>query len=175
MKRDDTVIEIQRRLNQIRIVNGYDLNLTFIERNPEEDPDPLRMPMASVFEFPDVTTEIRSRGSTIPPCYRREFTILLELWYKSSSEGEVSRDISTFVRNARYALFNDGTTLGKVVTGLEEVELSRVYRPGLSGFIGGIGIVLKAQFVEDFNNITLTSSSSSSSKSSSSSSSSALP
>jgi hypothetical protein len=175
MIRDDAVVEIQRRLNRIRIINGYGLNLTFIERNPEEDPDPRRMPMASIFEFPDTTIEIKKRGASVPPAYRREFTILVELWYKSESEGEVSGDISTFVRNVRYALFNDGTTLGRLITGLAEVELSRVYRPGIQNHVVGIGMVLKAHFIEDFNNITLTSSSSSSSRSSSSSSSSTLP
>ena len=39
MIRDEVIIEIQNRLNVIRVVNGYDLNLSFIERNPEEDPN----------------------------------------------------------------------------------------------------------------------------------------
>ena len=155
MTRDNIVIEIQRRLNLIKTSNGYTFDINLVERNPEEDPDPSRMPSAAIFEFPDVSVDIPRgrRGASQPPIYAREFTILLELWYRSANEGIVSRDVATFLKHTRQVLFSDGITLNGICNTLEEVETSRVYRPCIGNYIGGIGIVLKAVFIEDFANL----------------------
>lgn len=155
MNRDDAIIEILKRLNSIKITNGFDFDLSLIQRNPEEEPSGDRMPSISLFEFPDVTKSKNHRGSNLPPIYDREMSVILELWYKSDSEGETSRDIMKFLRYARYVLFSDGVTLGRKAHNIDEEETSRVYRPGIGNFIVGIGMILVVNYLEDFSKITV--------------------
>lgn len=155
MTRDTAIIEILKRLNSIKIVNGFDFDVSLIQRNPEEEPSGDRMPSISLFEFPDTTKSKNQRGSNQPPIYDREMSTILELWYRSASEGETTRDIMKFLRYVRYVLFSDGVTLGKKVYNIDEEETSRVYRPGIGNNIVGIGMILVINYLEDFSQITI--------------------
>lgn len=155
MNRDNAIIEILKRLNSIKTTNGFDFNVSLIQRNPEEEPSGDRMPSISLFEFPDVTKSKNRRGANLPPIYDREMSVILELWYRSATEGETTRDIMKFLRYVRYVLFSDGVTLGKKVHNIDEEETSRVYRPGIGNFIVGIGMILVVNYLEDFSQITV--------------------
>ena len=155
MKRDIAIIEILKRINSIKIANGFSFDISLIQRNPDEEPSGDYMPSVSVFEFPDVTISKNKRGASIPPVYQREMTVVLELWYRSSSEGETTRDIMTFLEYARYVLFNDGVTLNRKVNNIDEAETTRIYRPGLGNNIVGVGMVLTVEYLEDFGTITI--------------------
>jgi hypothetical protein len=155
VNRDDAIIEILKRLNSIKTTNGFDFDISLIQRNPEEEPSGDRMPSISLFEFPDVTKSKNRRGANLPPIYDREMSVILELWYKSTSEGQTTRDIMKFLRYVRYVLFSDGVTLGKKVHNIDEEETSRVYRPGIGNFIVGIGMILVVNYLEDFSQITV--------------------
>lgn len=153
MIRDILVKELQRRLTLIKEVNGDPFDLDFVLRNPETEPDPAFMPTANIFEFPDVTTKAQSRSSTTPPVLSKEFSVAIELWYVSDSEGETTPDIMTFLKLARQKEFSDGITFGKRCSGVREEEVSRVFRPKIGSHIVGIGQVLTFEYMEDFSNL----------------------
>jgi hypothetical protein len=155
LSRDAAIVEILTRLNFIKIINGFDFNLRLIQRNPEEEPSGDYMPSISLFEFPDVTRSKNKRGADLPPIYHREMTLILELWYKSLSEGQTTKDITKFLRYVRYVLFHDGVTLNGLVNNIEETETTRVFRPGVGNFIVGIGVVINVGYLEDFSKITI--------------------
>jgi hypothetical protein len=152
LQRDNIVVEIQSRLNLIKIANGYDFDIRYIFRNPEGEPSPDLMPLTNIFEFSSSTVdETMRRGAKEKPVYKKFFRVVLEHWYNSASKGECSRDITTFLKAARLAIFADGQTLGGLASIIVEEEVSRVYRPMHN--VVGIGEVLSIQFTEDFNNL----------------------
>lgn len=152
MQRDDIVIEIQRRLNLIKIANGHPFDIQYVFRNPEGEPSAEIMPMTNIFEFPSVTVdETMRRGARQKPVYKKFFRVALEHWYNSASRGECSRDIMLFLKASRQVLFSDGQILGGLASLIVEEEESRVYRPQTT--VVGIGEVLAIQFTEDFNNL----------------------
>ena len=152
MQRDNIVVEIQRRMNSIKIANGYSLDVRYVYRNPEGEPSPDLMPMTNIFEFPSTTMdETMRRGASQKPVYKKFFRVALEHWYNSDSLGETSRDIMQYLRASRLAIFSDGQTLGGLASLVVEEEESRVYRP-LQNVVG-IGEVLAIQFTEDFNKL----------------------
>jgi hypothetical protein len=153
MIRDDAVVEIIRRLNTIQVVNGYEFNFIAASRNPEHEPSPDRMPHTNIFEFPEITLGAHSRGSSIPPSYKKEFQVVLEHWYKSATRGETTKDILTFLTASRKVLFTGGTTLGGICQEVIESEVSRVYRPQVGNHVVGVGQVLTITYIEDFNNL----------------------
>lgn len=153
MKRDDILVEVMTRLYAITQANGYTFDISYVFRNPEEEPDPRRMPCINLFELPDVTQTERKRGASLPPVYAKEFTLILEMWYVSSEEGSCSRDIMIFLKHVRTAIFQDGITLGGLASQVTEAEVSRVFRPGIANHVVGLGQVLQFLFLEDFSNL----------------------
>ena len=150
MRRDDIVVEIQTRMNSIKIANGYAFDVQYVYRNPEGEPSPDLMPMTNIFEFPSTTVdETMRRGASQKPVYKKFFRVALEHWYNSDSMGETSRDIMQYLKASRLAIFIDGQTLGGLASLVVEEEESRIYRP-LQNVVG-IGEVLAIQFTEDFN------------------------
>lgn len=151
MKRDRIVIEIIRRLNLIKEVNGYTFDLKMALRNPENEPSIDNMPMTNIFEFPEITLgEAKRRGASQPPIYTKELTVVMEHWYASDSRGSTTNDVYTYLSHSRKVLFLDGITLGRLCNNVEETEISRVYRPPIGNNIVGIGQVLNFRFIEDF-------------------------
>ena len=150
MKRDDIVIEVQRRLNLITTANGHPLDVAYVFRNPEEDPSPERMPCVNIFELPDTTLRQQSRTTKDMPIYEKNFSVVLEMWRASAEEGVVSRDILEFLKSVREVIFSDGETLGRRVAKCIEVEVSRVFRPRIGNHIVGIGQVLEFVYMEEF-------------------------
>ena len=153
MKRDDIVIEIQARLNLITVGNGHPFDVDYIFRNPDEEPSPEQMPAINIFEMPDITTGGQQRKASDLPVYERQFTVALELWYKSVNPGIVSKDIMTFLKASRQVIFSDGVTLGGLVSMVLEEETSRVFRPDIKNNVVGIGQVLQFTYIEDFSNL----------------------
>lgn len=151
MRRDNIVVEIQSRMNSIKIVNGYDFDVEYVYRNPEGEPAPELMPMTNIFEFPSTTVESSKRGASQKPSYKKFFRVVLEHWYNSNSPGETSRDIMQYLRASRLAIFVDGQTLGGLASIVVEEEESRIYRP-LQNVVG-IGEVFGIEFTEDFNKL----------------------
>ena len=151
MRRDDIVVEFQRRMNSIKIVNGYDFDVANVRRNPEGEPAPELMPMTNIFEFPSTTIDSAKRGASQKPSYKKFFRVVLEHWYNSASLGAASRDIMQYLKAARLAVFIDGQTLGGLASIVVEEEESRIYRP-LQNVVG-IGEVFGIEFTEDFNNL----------------------
>lgn len=151
MQRDSIVVEIQTRMNSIKIANGYAFDVRHVLRNPEGEPSPELMPMTNIFEFPSTTTESGKRGASQKPIYKKFFRVVLEHWYNSTSMGETSRDIMKYLKASRLALFIDGQTLGGRASIVVEEEESRVYRP-LQNVVG-LGEVLGIEFTEDFNKL----------------------
>jgi hypothetical protein len=151
LQRDRIVVEIQTRLNSIKIVNGYAFDIEHVFRNPEGEPAPELMPMTNIFEFPSTTIESAKRGATKKPIYKKFFRVVLEHWYNSNSLGETSRDIMQYLKASRLAIFSDGQTLGGLASIVVEEEESRIYRPLQK--VVGIGEVLSIEFTEDFNNL----------------------
>ena len=151
MRRDNIVVEIQRRLNLIKTSNGYDFDIAHVYRNPEGEPSPELMPMTNIFEFPSTTMDSASRGASQKPTYKKFFRVALEHWYQSASRGATNRDIMIYLKASRLAIFSDGQVLGGLASLVMEEEESRVYRP-LQNVVG-IGQVLAIQFTEDFNKL----------------------
>jgi len=154
MQRDNIVVEVQRRLNSIKTINGYDLTVRYVFRNPESEPSPELMPMSNIFEFPSITIDSKlRRGAKEKPIYLKEFRLVMEHWYLSESRGDTSRDIMKYLKAARIAIFEDGQTLGGLASLVVEEEESRVYRPPVDPKAVGIGHVLCFNFTEDFNTL----------------------
>ena len=152
MRRDDITIEVQRRVNLIKIVNGHTFDIAYVFRNPEEEPSPDTMPLTNIYEFPSVTLESsQRRGARSKPIYKQEFRLVLESWFYSTSRGKTSRDIMVFLKSLREVIFSDGQTLGGLADIVMEEEVSRVYRPPIDNKVVGIGQVLLIHFKEDFN------------------------
>ena len=61
--------------------------------------------------------------------------------------------MSAFLRSTRQVIFSDGITLGGLASMVTEVEVSRMFRPGISNSVGGIGTVLELIYIEDFSNL----------------------
>lgn len=152
MKRSSIVSEVMRRLNTIKIANGYTFDMKYVFQNPEDEPLVETMPCVNLFEFPEITLEqTKNRGASQPPIYTKEFKIVIESWYASASRGNTSKDITTFLKHNRQVLFGDGITLSRLCNLLEESEVSRVYRPAIGNNVVGIGQVLTIRYIEDFN------------------------
>jgi hypothetical protein len=107
--------------------------------------------MTNIFEFPATTIDSAKRGASTKPVYKKFFRVVLEHWYNSASMGAASRDIITYLKAARLAIFSDGQTLGGLASTVVEEEESRIYRP-LQNVVG-IGEVLAIEFTEDFNKL----------------------
>lgn len=151
MKRDGIVIEILRRLNLIKVSNGYSFDLKMALRNPEDEPSVEDMPMTNVFEFPEINLgEAKRRGASLPPIYTKELTVVMEHWYVSASRGQTTKDVYTYLSSARKTMFSDGITLGRLCSNVEETEVSRIYRPPIGNNVVGIGQVLNFRYIEDF-------------------------
>lgn len=154
MRRDDIVIEIQRRLNLITTSNGHPFDIKYVFRNPEEEPKNDMMPMTNIFEFPSITYDSApSRGARSKPIYKQEFRVIMEHWYLSTNAGRTSKDIMLYLKSSREVIFSDGQILGGLADLVVEEEVSRVYRPPVDSKAVGIGQVLLIQFKEDFNNL----------------------
>jgi hypothetical protein len=153
MQRELIVRELQKRLNDITVANGYPLTVSYIFRNPDDEPSPDTMPCVNIFEMEDTSMDFRNRGGSFPPIITKNFRVALEAWLVSTSEGLVSTDVSAFLRSERQVIFSDGVTLGGAVSIATEVEVSRVFRPGIANFVGGIGVVLEFIYIEDFSNL----------------------
>ncbi len=153
MRRELIVRELQSRLNGITIANGYPLTVSYVFRNPEREPSPDRMPCVNMFEMEDSSVDFARRGGSLPPIITKNFRAILEMWLMSTSEGQVSTDVSAFLRSVRQVIFSDGITLGGVASMVTEVEVSRMFRPGISNSVGGIGTVLELIYIEDFSNL----------------------
>lgn len=153
MKRDDVVVELQRRINLIRIVNGYDFDVTSILRNPEEETDPRLMPCVNMFELLEGTVKGQHRSGSVAPVYLKQLRLALELWYISTTEGECSRDIQTFLKYIRQVEFSDGSNFGGLASEVIEEEVSSVLRPGVGNNVVGIGQILTVTYFEDFSNL----------------------
>jgi hypothetical protein len=153
MQRDEIVVEVQKRLNGITTANGHPFDIAYVFRNPEEEPSVNRMPCINIFEFPDITVDEKQRGGSLKPIYKKEFQVVLEMWYVSASAGETSRDIMTFLKSVREVIFEGGITLGGKAKYVKEEEVSRVYRPGIGNNVVGIGQVLSFQYIEDFDTL----------------------
>lgn len=154
MRRDNIVVEIQRRVNLITKANGHLFDIKYVFRNPEEEPSPDLMPLTNIFEFPSITLDTsHSRGAKSKPIYKQEFRVVLENWYLSVSRGKVSRDIMQFLKSTREVIFSDGQILGGLADLVMEEEVSRVYRPPVDSKVVGIGQVLLIHFKEDFNSL----------------------
>lgn len=153
MTRNDVIFEIQRRLMTIQAGNGYPFSLTSVQRNPEEAPSRDKMPLMNVFELPEVTANATSEQGTKAPVYVKKLTVIVEMWVATATEEEASQGINDMLRSARKALFTGGCTLGKMVSLMREVEVSRVFRPGIGGSTAGLGMVLELTYVEDFSKL----------------------
>ena len=102
MKRDGIVVEILRRLNSIKVANGYAFDVNPPLRNPETEPAVDLMPMTNVFEFPETTiSETKRRGASQPPIYTKQFSVVMEHWYASTSRGKTTADIYSYLASAR--------------------------------------------------------------------------
>jgi len=153
MVRESIIQELQLRMNSITVLDGYTNTVKYVFRNPEVEPSPETMPCINIFELEDLSVEFAKRSSSSPPIVKKNMRVALESWLQSSSEGNVSKDVSLFLKDIRTALFFDGTTLGDKAANVSESELSRVFRPGISNFIGGIGIILEVIYIEDFSHL----------------------
>ncbi len=153
MIKDDAVKEIQRRLYLITTANGHSLDNSYVFRNPEDEPSPDLMPCVNIFEMEDSPIHLQTRSASTPPISTQNLRLVLEMWYKSTSQGAGSVDIMLFLKSVRTVLFSDGITLGGTVKQMAEVEVSRVFRPAISNMIFGIGVVLELLYIEDFSNL----------------------
>lgn len=153
MIKDDAVKEIQRRLNLITIANGHPFTNSYVFRNPEDEPSPDLMPCVNIFEMEDAAIHLQARNASSPPISTQNLRLVLEMWYKSTSQGAGSVDIMLFLKSVRTVLFSDGITLGGAVKQMAEVEISRVFRPAISNKVFGIGVVLELVYIEDFSNL----------------------
>lgn len=153
MIKDDVVKEVQRRLNLITVANGYPFDNSYVFRNPEDEPSPDLMPCVNIFEMEDSPIHLQTRSASTPPISTQSLRLILEMWYKATSQGAGSVSIMLFLKSVRTALFSDGITLGNVVKQMAEVEVSRVFRPAISNRVFGIGVVLELLYVEDFSNL----------------------
>lgn len=152
MRRDDIVVDVQRRMNRILIANGHPFDIKYVFRNPDEEPGLDFMPCSNVFEFPSITLDTApSRGARSKPIYKQEMRIVIEHWYLSATAGETNRDVNIYLKASRQEIFIDGQTLGGLADLVVEEEISRVYRPAIDKKVVGIGQVLAVQFKEDFN------------------------
>ncbi len=154
MRRDDIVVEIQRRMNLLLIANGHPFDIKYVFRNPDEEPGLDLMPCTNIYEFPSITIESApSRGARSKPIYKQELTVVLEHWYLSATAGETNRDVNIYLKASRELIFSDGQILGGLADLVVEEEASRVYRPPIDKKVVGIGQVLGIQFKEDFNTL----------------------
>ena len=150
MNRNTIAKEIQKRLVAITTGNGYSYSVTAVLRNPEEEPSPDLMPIITMFELTDRIDEERRLGASRMPAYKRSFQVALELWRKSTTSGLVSQDVLTMLSDVRKVIFADGTTLGGIASHVVELETSRIFRPPIGNYVGGIGILLEIKYTEDF-------------------------
>ena len=154
MTRDSIVSEIMRRLLLVKVANGYTFDTRYVFQNPESEPLVESMPCVNLFEFAEITLDhAKNRGASQPPIYTKEFQVVIESWYASSSLGRTSKDITAFLKSNRKAIFSDGITLGRLCSLIQETEVSRVYRPPIGNNVVGIGQVLTIRFIEDFNSL----------------------
>jgi hypothetical protein len=154
LQRDRIVIEIQTRINTIKIANGHPFDINYVFRNPPDEPSSDLMPLTNIFEFPSETVDTApSRGARAKPIYKQDFRVVLEHWYLSTEAGLASKDIMNYLKAAREVIFSDGQILGGLADLVVEEEVSRVYRPPVDKKSVGIGQVLFIKFKEDFNNL----------------------
>jgi len=153
MRRELIIRELQGRLNDISIVNGYLVDVAFVFRNPDKEPSPEIMTCVNIFEMEDTTIGLSKRGASLPPVATKNMRVVLEMWGQSASAGRISTDVSDLLNSVRKSIFNDGITLGGVAKMVTEVETSRMFRPKTFNFIGGIGTVIEFIFIEDYSNL----------------------
>ena len=146
LRREEIAQEIWNRLSNI-------VGVQRVARNPENPPDINDLPTAQFFELDDVVTEMRMRGNS--PAYKRELTIVIEVFVAGSSEAAASKELMSFVKEMKSAFYSNGNSLSNANARLgliQETEQSRILRPGVGSHVAGIGTVFKISYTEDSNN-----------------------
>lgn len=123
VKRELIVREIEKRLWNIKQINGYSFDIT-VFRNPIDVP--VTFPCVNIYEMDDkvVSRDKSTRFTT--PTYKRELEIIIEAVIECPDESTASIDLFTLYEDIRKALFADGDgSLG----GLGELYEKAVSRP----------------------------------------------
>lgn len=143
-EREAIIIELQSRL---AAVEG---NLA-ANRNPDSPPDVLSMPVINFFELVDKVINTSSRGGY--PIYTRVLLVTMEPFIKASERGAESKELFIFNNKLKVKLYEKvGNTAPNSLSGLclfQEVDYSRVLRPGSGENVAGIGITIAITYIED--------------------------
>lgn len=147
--REVAIVEMQTRINLIKEANGYFCNVARCNRNPQDTPRKEVMPLIDIFEGADRVIDMKLRGASKFPSYKREMVVSFEMWYASESEGESSHDIRSLFLAFRQALWTGGTTLGGKVQQFIEVDMTPVVRMPVSRNLVGLGVITRMTYIDE--------------------------
>jgi hypothetical protein len=139
LKRESIAQEFWKRIAGVT-------DVVYTSRNPKAPPGEDNLPASQFFEFEDKVVEVGKRGDTL--VYKRRWTIVLEMFTKSTAEAASSKELMDFVEDTRLAIYDGGPSLGGLCE-LHEVDSSRVLRPPAGENIAGIGISFEINYVEE--------------------------
>ena len=142
IERELVITELWKRLSGISGVN-------YTARNPSSPPSAALLPAIQIFELSDRVLKASNRGSTTHPVYTREVTVAVEGFIRATTEEESSKEIATFVKLIKKAVYAGGVTLGGKCQQFVETESSRILRPKTGEKIVGMGLVFTILYIED--------------------------
>lgn len=148
LKREEVISELERRMWTITAYNGYPLSVVDVKRNPSV-PDEM-FPCVNVYEMPDRVISQATRSGH--PVSKRKIQIVIEFWLEFSDDRAASQEVIDFYNSVRWAIFNDGNTLGGLGVALTEEEATQIVKPLQGRKTVGMGISLSVDYVDSLVN-----------------------
>lgn len=154
MGRQEIAQEIEKRLWAITTADGYSVTMASVLRNPGTVPSVF--PQVNIFEGEDLVEEKilgNVIGGGVQGPYIRKWVMTIEFWKELVAEEEdgSSDDAIKMANGVKYALFNDGSTLGGLCDEIVEVGLSPVIRPPIGRRAVGMGLDVEITYTDDRN------------------------
>lgn len=118
-------------------------------RNPVNPPKAADIPRINIFEFDDVVVSRASRGASQPPAHKRAIRVLVESFYKGTTEEAATQELGLFMRQLKAKLYQGGVTLGLKDVEVAEESMGEVLRPPNLDLVVGVGMILSIRYTED--------------------------
>lgn len=142
IRRDNILSELHKRMVTVPGVG-------MVARNPKDHPTADDFDCIHIFEFPEKTASIKTRGNKLPLLFK-EMEVIVECFALASSEPASTKALYAFVKEIKKVIYAGGNaTLDGICTSIIEKETSRVLRPPIGAPVAGIGLVFEVTFIDD--------------------------
>lgn len=142
IQRDVILSEIHKRMTTVP-------GIGLVARNPKDHPGADDFDCIHIFEFPEKTTSVKTRGNKLPLLVK-EMEVIIECFALAETEPASTKALYALLKEVKKVLYAGGNaTLDGICTSILEKETSRVLRPPVGGAVAGMGLIFEVTFLDD--------------------------